>query len=431
MKKRYLPLLPLLVLCISGCALEQEAVPAKSRIPDTEHSEPVTEERISEETESAVSSVGTAYGITVAGQTDSASYFAADDPSACVLTVSAAYPVITIAGSPDASQNINEAIRQELDTFLAFEKENAAYAEESRKIYIENEGTVPEAYTAEFSYRLKRCDDRIISIVFSQSDYTGGAHGNYWSYGMTFDTVTGTRLYLAGLCDSSDVFLKKLSEELAGQAALPAYERYIDKNMAVDLEEAFLKNSSCWYLDRSGLSFISNPYVLGPYAAGTFEFNIPYQELGGLKEGYAYEGEFVCKMFPGISVRHDINSNGTTDEICYSVAVDEEYSNARPVLTVNGVDFSAEFEKLYMTGPLADAYYLIDVDPDDPYIEIAVTNQNEANPDGTCTHFFRYTAEKKLLYQGKVPGILDETMRVCYNANGNLILDVPGETAEK
>ena len=424
MKKRYFPLLLIFALCMYGCAVQQTDSPAKTPSPDTDICENVTEESISTEAEGSVSPDGNAYGITVTEQTDSSSYFATDDPSACVLTASAVYPYISITGKTDASQKINDAIRQELDTFLVFEKENAAYAEESRKFAIENEGKEPDPYTAEFTYQLKRCDDRIISVIFSQSDYTGGAHGNYWSYGITFDTATGMRLYLGSLCESSEAFLKMLSDELSAQAALPAYERYIDKNIAVDLEEAFLKNSTCWYLDRSGLSFISNPYVLGAYAAGTFEFNIPYKELNGLKEGYAYKGGYIRKIFPGISVQYDINSNGTTDEICYYVATDEDFSNPHPVLTVNGTDFSGEFDKLYMTGPLSDAYYLIDVDPDDPYIEIAVTNQNEKNPDGTCTHFFRYTSEKKLLYQGKVPGVFDESMQVRYNANGNLVLSL-------
>lgn len=431
MKMRYFSCLIFLIFFASGCASKDPYLKADNPISVLDGTESITGRDVLPDTEAAGSSITAASGITVTPQTDSASYYATDNPSVCVLTATAAYPKITIPGNTDASQRINDAISQELQTFLAFEKENASYAEENRRIFLENEGQEPEPYTADFSYQLKRCDSQVISAVFSQSDFTGGAHPNYWSYGMTFDTATGERIYLSALSDSTDSFLQALAGDLALQAALAAYEPYIDKNMAVDIEEAFLKNSACWYLDRSGLSFISNPYVLGPYASGTFEFNIPYKNLIGLKERYAYTGTYIQKIFPGISVQHDLNSNGTTDETCYSVAADEDGSNPRPSLTVNGTDFSAEFDKLYMTGPLADAYYLIDVDPDDPYVEIAVTNQNEENPDGTCTHFFRYTVDKKLLYQGKVPGILNETMQVCYNANGNLMLGTPDETAEK
>lgn len=430
MKKRYLFSLLFFALCAIGCAANPSLVATDKTAPATESIESVTEKTSPKGNDTGDTAIETAYGITVTHLTKSASYYATDLPSACVLTAFAAYPKITVKDNTEASKLINDAILQELNTFLTFEKENAAYAEENRKIALENEGREPEPYTADFSYQLKRCDDKIISFVFHQYDFTGGAHGNHWSYGMTFDAATGLRIYLSGLSESTDSFLKMLLEELEKQAASPAYERYIDKNMAVDLEEAFLKNSVCWYLDRSGLSFISNPYVLGPYAAGTYEFNVPYHNLNGLKAKYAYPGNFIMKIFPGISAQYDLNNNGTIDEICYSVLSDENFENPHPVLTINGTDFSGEFEKLYMTGPLADSYYLIDVDPNDSYVEIAITDENAQNPERSCTHFFRYTAEKQLLYQGKTPGIFDPMTQVRYNSNGNLSLEDAGEAPQ-
>lgn len=426
MQKRFLTLLLTTVLCAAGCASSDDTIPTikedtPEQVPETETS---TERAVLPETADTP-------GIRIDTLTDSASYYASEDPGDCVLNVSASYPKVTIAGNPDASDKINDTILQELHTFLAFEKENAGYAEENRKSILEIEGVPPEPYTASLSYEIKRCDEKIVSFVMTQYDFTGGAHGNSWSYGMTFDTAAGTRIYLSALYDSTDSFFKMLSDELAGQAALAAYEKYIDKNIAVDLGEAFLGDSPCWYLDRSGLSFISNPYVLGPYAAGTFEFNIPYDKLDGLKPKYTYEGSYIRKIFPGISVRHDMNKDGVTDEICYSVAFDENFSNPKPVLTVNGADCSDAFESLYLTGPASNAYYLIDVDPLDPFTEIAIADQNPENPDADSTHFFRYNNDKQLIYQGKIPGVFNESMKVCYNSNGNLYLCTPDDTPDK
>lgn len=112
-----------------------------------------------------------------------------------------------------------------------------------------------------------------------------------------------------------------LVKNLNDQAVLPAYENFVFSDFASDIESSLLKDSASWYFDRSGLSFISNPYVLGSYAAGTFEFNIPYDQLTGLKSAYAYKGPYICKLFPGISVSHDVNGNGSADEICYSLNV--------------------------------------------------------------------------------------------------------------
>ena len=433
MRKHVLPFLLIISLCLAGCAALESSVPLNQEesLPDAAESEADAEDAAWTETEEASAPLQAGSGIVITDLTDSSSFYAEDDASACIMTVSSCCPKIAIAGKPEASQNINDAISQELDTFWTFEKDNVGYAEENRKISLENTGSEPEPYTADFSYTLKRCDERIISFVFTQTDYTGGTHGNYWSYGMTFDTATGTRIYLGGLSGDSNSFFRILTDELNVQASLPAYEMYIDKNIMASMEETFLNDSSCWYLDRSGLSFISNPYVLGSYAAGTFEFNIPYEKLNGLKAEYTYEGNYIQKIFPGISLQHDLNSNGTTDEICYSVAWDEDFSNPRPILTINGTDFSGEFEKLYMTNPLADAYYLIDVDPGDPYIEIAVTNQSPENPNSDCTHFFRYNTGKELIYQGKISGIFHDTMQICYNSNGNLVLRDPNEISDE
>ncbi len=434
MRKHYVPHLLILILCFTGCAAKNPSLPVNSGESASLSTETATESVSMDEqqpdTQETPAAFLTSTGITITEQTDSSSFYAKEDPSACVLTVSSSCPNVSIADKPEASQKINDAVSQELHTFWTFEKGNVGYAEENRMVILENTGSAPEPYTADFSYQVKRCDDKILSFVFTQTDYTGGAHGNDWSYGMTFDAATGTRLYLGGLCNDNASFFELLLNELDTQASLPAYEMYIDKNITASMEETFLTDSPCWYLDRSGLSFISNPYVLGSYATGTFEFNIPYERLLGLKAEYAYEGNYIQKVFPGVSLQHDLNSNGTTDEICYSVAMGENFSDPRPVLTINGTDFSGEFEKLYLSGPMAGAYYLIDVDPKDPYIEIAVTNRAETNPDSSCTHFFRYNTEKELIYQGKTPGIFDETMQVCYNSNGNLMLCSPGQASE-
>ena len=434
MQKYYFSHLLALSLCLTGCSAAKPSLPVNSNesaafLAETE-TESVAGNEVQSQTDKDLETFHTSSGITITDQADSSSFYAKDDPSVCVLTVSSCHPKVSIENKPEAAQKINDSISQELNTFWTFEKENVGYAEENRAVFLETNGSAPDPYTADFSYQLKRCDDKILSIMFTQTDYTGGAHDNYWSYGMTFDTTTGKRLFLGGLCNDNAAFFQLLQNELEAQASLPAYEIYIDKNIAASMEETFLIDSHCWYLDRSGLSFISNPYVLGPYAAGVFEFNIPYEKLHGFKEEYVYEGNYIQKIFPGISLQHDLNSNGTTDEICYSVAMDENFSNPRPTLIINGTDFSGEFENLYMRDPLTNAYYLMDVDPRDPYIEIAVTDQNPQKPDASCTHFFRYNMEKELIYQGKIAGIFDETMQVCYNSNGNLTLCAPDKTAE-
>ncbi len=425
MKKQYFASFLAFSIFLSGCGAQGSSSLTDASAQMAED----TSETLLTDTEAAVNdptasdtTVATPYGISITDFSESSSFTAAEDASACVLEASASYPEITIDKNSGASDKINSAISAELDTFWNFEKENVRYAEEEYRMTLDDPDYTFEPYTADFSYEIKRCDDKVLSIVFCQYDYTGGAHGNSWSYGLSFDTATGERLHLEALSDDNTAFHQMLLNELNTQAALPAYENFVFDDFTADIEDSLLKDSASWYFDRSGLSFISNPYVLGSYAAGTFEFNIPYERLKGLKETYTYEGAYICKLFPGISAQHDINGDKTTDEVCYSLIVDEDFSDPNIMLTINGNDFPKELEDLHLTYPWTGAYYLMDVDSEDDFIEIAISNENYENQKGTCTHFFRYDASDRLVYQGNIPGVFNEDMQVRYNSNGNLIL---------
>lgn len=427
MQKRYQKFLSLLTvfccICFTGCSTKQTSVSPESEPAATETSPSAS---VLDHTQS-VSPDGKdpaecAYGIKITEETQSPSYTAKKDASVTVLKADASYPVFGIEGNTEAAAQINAAIQTELDTFLNFEKENAANAEEAYLASLDSSDSAFQTYTADFSYQLKRCDDKVISVVFCQSDFSGGAHGNTWSYGVTFHTKTGERLYLESLCSDYTPFHELLINNLNTQAASPAYHDYISTELNSDIDNALLNDSTCWYLDRSGLTFISNPYVLGSYAAGTFEFNIPYAELDGLKSEYAYQGPYIRKLFPGSIVRHDLNGDSSAEDLCYSIQTDADFSSPKPALTINGRDFSEELEQLHLSYLWTGAYYLMDIDSEDPYTEIAISNENTERPKETCTHFFRYHTDGKLVYLGNTAGIFNEDMQVRYNSNGNLIL---------
>lgn len=424
MKKQYWAALLALSIFIYGCGSQKSSITADKDETLLDTSETTINDTFAPVKTENTSATVNVSGITITEFTESSSFPANEDDSVCLLTATATYPKITIADNADISDKINAAISTELDTFWDFEKENVSYAREEYLMSSESADSDNsfEPYTASFSYELKRCDKKIISIVFRQYDYSHGAHEDVWNYGVTFDASTGERLHLDALSNDNTTFHKMLLDNLNAQAALPAYEHYIFDDFATDLDASLLKDSASWYFDRSGLTFISNPYVLGPYAAGTFEFNIPYDKLSGLNDKYSYTGTYIRKIFPGISVKYDVNGNGTTDEICYSVTTDEDFSNAETMLTINGKDYSSQLKDLHLTYPWTGAYYLIDVDPEDGYVELAISNENFDNPKGTCTHFFRYNASNQLIYQGNVPGIYNENMQVRYNSNGNLVL---------
>ncbi len=428
MKKQYLAILLAFTLSsttiLSGCATKSPSGSPEENIYTTEALDAGSDNDDPGHSDSADSALqNTLYGIEITEETKSRTFSVKDHPDVSVLTAKAVYPKFSIEGNSAAADQINSAVLAEFNTFWNFETENAGYAEEEYLMSLDSTETPAQiSYSADFSYQLKRCDDKIISIVFTQSDYTGGAHGNVWSYGVTFDTATGERLYLESLGDDHTAFRQMILDSLTIQASLPVYQdQYLFEGADADIESSLLNDSACWYFDRSGISFISNPYVLGPYASGTFEFNISYEDLTGLKKSYCYNGSYIRKLFPGVSALHDINGDDTADEICYSIPFGDD-SQTNPSLIINGRDFTDQLTKLSLSYLWTGAYYLMDIDSEDTYTEIAISNENFENESETRTHFFRYDSEGNLIYLGNISGIFNEDMQVRYNSNGNLIL---------
>ncbi len=428
MKKRYLTLLLTFTVfsatLLSGCTSQNPSDFLEENTYTTEITDTVSNmDNAPADSTTSTKLCKTLYGIEITEETKFSSFSAKSNPEVSVLTANAVYPQFSIEGNSKASDRINSSILREFNTFWNFETENAGYAEEEYLMSLDStEASSPILYTGEFSYKLKRCDDKIISIVFIQSDYTGGAHGNVWSYGATFDTATGERLYLKSLSEDHTAFHQMILDNLTDQSLLPVYkESYLFEGSDADIDGFLTNDSACWYFDRSGISFISNPYVLGPYAAGTFEFNIPYESLTGLKHAYTYNGNYIRKLFPGVSARHDINGDTAVDDICYSLPAADD-PKASPSLIINGNDFTDQLEKLSLSYLWTGAYYLMDIDSEDAYTEIAISNENLENESETRTHFFRYDSEGNLIYLGNISGIFNEDMQVRYNSNGNLIL---------
>ena len=89
----------------------------------------------------------------------------------------------------------------------------------------------------------------------------------------------------------------------------------------------------------------------------------------------------------------DLNSDGTDDSITYSIAGDFDFT-----LTVNGIPSYGEGEFF-----LKDWFFVIDLDEDDPYMDIAV---QELGPSSDFQVSLYYFDGAKLVLRGKVQGLI-------------------------
>lgn len=154
--------------------------------------------------------------------------------------------------------------------------------------YLDSEGDVEAFPTYYYNthYSVQRMDDTVFSAVKYEEAYMGGAHGSSIQSGVNFDMKTGEAITLADLSDDQEKFTSFIKEKLL----VLADEKQAEENLFFpEYQEniADVITDDTFYFSKEGLRFISQEYVLQPYAAGTVVLCIPYDELKGqLKDEY-------------------------------------------------------------------------------------------------------------------------------------------------
>lgn len=198
-------------------------------------------------------------------------------------------PTVTIEGNETASENINSDIQKRIDSFASSDE----MQNEAREYYeasLSDEDFIFNEYSENLDFEAIRSDTNVISFVMTVYSYAGGAHGNYGGLGINYNAKTGKLIEFDELSEDAGKFY---NDTLAFNQALAQTDEYKERLFTEDFLgegefEKVLYADEKWFLSNDGLVFISNPYELGPYAAGVIEFVIPYDDLDGmgLKEEY-------------------------------------------------------------------------------------------------------------------------------------------------
>lgn len=203
------------------------------------------------------------------------------------------YPVVAIEGNDAAANKINEDILARVDSFRS-DTSTLEYAKEEYDFFAKEENSSGSfmQYASDLWFSVARADNNVISFVEENYNFSGGAHGYTALSGVNYDAGTGEVISFDELSGHAEKFHADTLAYNQMLAETDDYkERMFEPDIRGDLEEVLYAENK-WYLSTSGLVFISDPYSLGPYAAGTIEFVIPYSELEqmGLKEEYSYDG---------------------------------------------------------------------------------------------------------------------------------------------
>lgn len=187
-----------------------------------------------------------------------------------------------VTGVPGAEQ-INAALQQKEEDFLhgtGGVEELSAEAEE----FYNTCGELGSTYALSSGVSVARADDRVISLIFGDYAYTGGAHGYTGTSGWVYDSRTGQRLGLADL-SGDETALKAFFVQYITELSKTEEYTYDGQSLFFDDYEQWIPDvvaDGLWYFDNEGITFVSQPYVLSSYAAGTIFFPIPYEDLEGV-----------------------------------------------------------------------------------------------------------------------------------------------------
>jgi len=134
-------------------------------------------------------------------------------------------------------------------------------------------------FDLEVGYTIEHVSEDLISVNFGRYEYTGGAHPNHWTFTLNYDLEKNRTLQLADLFKHESNYLEIISRHsiasIKKQQGEYADEEWIGRGAGPKLE-----NFKSWVVTEKGFKFNFDPYQVGPYAAGDFTVDIPYEKFG-------------------------------------------------------------------------------------------------------------------------------------------------------
>lgn len=348
------------------------------------------------------------------------------DDGTVILTNSVQMPVVSIEGAEDIAEKINADISAYYETFAI--DEEIAIAKENYAASLVEDGWPFIGYATDISSKVTRMDDAVISFELVSYSYTGGAHGNYGSIGRNYDVKTGELLSFDEISEDYEAFHATVLDYMVNLAESPSYKDKLFAPSKADLDSALFRPES-WVFTLSGISFLVDPYLLGPYSSGEIYFMLPYEKAYalGLKEDYRYNGNFVEERYyiykydsetyePIIDETpdcyFDLDGDGTEEGLAfYGYYVDPATAEGRYAFYIDGKDYGEvikdELQNIADNGYLETTYALYHADAPDggvPAIAVLFTEFGDGeNSDGSRvsyprSYIFGYTKEKGLYY---------------------------------
>ena len=149
----------------------------------------------------------------------------------------------------------------------------ADYRQEVAPLTGDPELTESLNYDLDYGMEVLFNRNHLLSIAFSQYQYSGGAHGMLYSRCLSFDLNKKQKIRL------SDVFRPSFQPALKAALNQAARKKYRTENLSDVLLVEEIEPNDNFFLTGKGICFVFHPYEIGPYAMGEQSIFLSYSEL--------------------------------------------------------------------------------------------------------------------------------------------------------
>lgn len=142
----------------------------------------------------------------------------------------------------------------------------------------EENNLLPNSWVIELEGKQESKTENTLTILISNYSYLGGAHPNSYQTYLNFNQKTGELIQLEDIIIDQEAVLR-----IAEQQFRTTYDIFPDAPLTnAGLFEKKLVLPENFAITKKGLMFLYNPYEIGPYVAGYYQFTIAWESLEGL-----------------------------------------------------------------------------------------------------------------------------------------------------
>jgi len=190
------------------------------------------------------------------------------------LKLTIQYPEISGLDKKSVQDSINSVIIKAADDA---KKEGVKYAEEMKQTYDSGYTGSPNQCETYFDYRLKYNRNGLLSIVFLDYQYTGGAHGMTVQSSHTFSLDTGKDYELKDLFKSGADYVSTINGAVKLRMAEKVKAGILPDQPLTPFKT--IKDNQDYYLSDNGIVIYFQQYEYFPYASGIQEFTVVFDKM--------------------------------------------------------------------------------------------------------------------------------------------------------